>query len=166
MVLADELEEIIYLAAKHLVKERTAMEDKRDEGEDYNPTDLLRLRMMEADFEQKAREARDHRVRDAQPTQRGHAPPQGRRPQQQHREDEDGGDRRDFPEAHVAGYRERVSDEGPGMPGAGPPPWTAPETGGRPHTPRTGPNPRRRPPPSPGRWARAGADPEGGRPSL
>lgn len=62
LVLADELEEIIRLAAKHLVKERTAMEDKRDEGEDYNPTDLLRLRMMEADFESKAREARRGRA--------------------------------------------------------------------------------------------------------
>ena len=62
LVLADELDEIINLAATHLGKERGRMEDKRDEGEDYNPTDLLRLRMMEADFEQKAREAR--RARD------------------------------------------------------------------------------------------------------
>ena len=58
LVLADELDRIIDMAAKHLAKERERMETLRDDGEDYNPTDLLRLRMMEADFEQKAREAK------------------------------------------------------------------------------------------------------------
>jgi outer membrane protein TolC len=58
LVLADELDAIIDKAASHLGKERDRIEALRDEGDDYNPTDLLRLRMLQADFESKSREAR------------------------------------------------------------------------------------------------------------
>ena len=63
LVLADELDEIIEKADKHLAKERERIETLRDDGDDYNPTDLLRLRMLQADFESRAREAGGGRVR-------------------------------------------------------------------------------------------------------
>lgn len=62
LVMSEELQDIIDTGEKKLIEERERIEELQDADKDFNPSDLLRLRMLEADFEKRAREARRARA--------------------------------------------------------------------------------------------------------
>jgi outer membrane protein TolC len=62
LVLVDELNDIIVDGQKYLSKERSRLENIRDEGGDSDPSDLLRLRIIEADFQSRIRQVHRNRA--------------------------------------------------------------------------------------------------------